>query len=122
MDATSAASFSTRWRPQIVAGNIVSVTGVDRYVNARIALQDSRCAGAVLQRSDSGHASLYILKRDDRKQLHISCILWHPHKRMLMDMIHLRKWHEQRFHDDLYGWSLKDAVERDLWELTSYDA
>lgn len=122
LDASHAASVAKHWRPQIVGTSIVSITGVEKYVNARCALEHTRCTGAVLQYSKAGHACLFITKRDAYDQLQLSCILWHTSKQMFQRMRALRKWHDDRFPDELHGKELSDLVERDMWDLTIYDA
>lgn len=122
LDASSAGAFASHWRPQLVAGNIMSVSGLNMYTRARIALSDKRCAGAVVQYSSCGRPCMFLLERNDVDQLHISCILWHPSNSMLQDMRALRTWYEMRFSDELYGGSRMESTERDTWDITSYDA
>ena len=122
LDPSAASAYATHWRPQLAAENVVSVSGLNMYTRARIALTDENCAGAVLQFSATGHPCMFFLKRDEFDNLHISCILWNASKQMFNDMRALRTWYDSRFVDDLYGNKLVDDMERKTWDLTSYDA
>lgn len=122
VETPHAVSFASRWRPQLIAGNIMSTTGLDMYTKARIALQDGRCVGAILQKNTAGNFAMYVIHRNPADALHLSSILWHPSSTMIYDMRALRSWHDLRFGEELYGSALQSESERHAWDLTSYDA
>lgn len=65
------ASFVDKWTPQVVGGKLVSMTGVDPYVRAKIAMQNAD--GALL----SEDHDLYLVSHLDGGMLLHAC-LWGP--------------------------------------------
>ena len=117
-----AQQFASRWKPQLVSQNIVSLTGLNEYTCARIDLQDTQCVGAIAQMEEGqGRTALYVLQRDEGKNVHVTSILWCTTARKLGSMCALRRWYEACTHDDVYG-RLRNATESELWDLTIWDA
>ena len=118
----AAMEFVSHMRSHMVARNVVSLSQVAMRAKARCAIDDAWCTGAVLQTTGRGYdeSTLYVLRRNaDDDGVHIACVLWHPHKRMMHDMKALRTWYDYRFPDALHGDTLEDTRERDAWERTS---
>lgn len=114
LPADAALVFGRRWKPQSVAGSIVSTSGVNSYAKARIRMQSKECVGAILQCVDARY-NMYIIEHSDRGHVLLSCILWHTNHEMLNDMGALREWYNATFPDDLYGDALDDEIERKAW-------
>lgn len=80
LDVPQSCEFITRWKPQHVADNLVSVTGVHEYVKARLGLQ-SDCIGTLFhpntdvvfvlggRRDDLSVGLKYILAQDKTKKV-----------------------------------------------------
>ena len=122
VDRWNAGAFVTRWRPQVVAGHIISVTGVNAYARTHIALQDKRCIGAIIQMRDNARIGVYVLHRVDAVHLNIANILWTSHSVMMSDMRAFRTWYERRFFEELNGDTLQDDTERTCWDISAFDA
>lgn len=125
-----AISFAQRWRPNVAAGNVVSISGINKYSRACIDLNSIRCTGAVVQLDDDGMSCMYILHRntssnpvyDDGDDVQVVSILWQHNRNMIVNMRALRMWFDERFVDGVYGDLLKDEVERDMWYISGMDA
>lgn len=122
-----AMSFAKRWKPQIAAGQLLSVSGINKYTRACIDLNSDRCTGAVVQLANDGNSCLYILHRNQTldevdEDVQVVSILWQKEEQMLLHMKALRSWYDERFVDGMYGDFLKDEMERDLWYLSGTDA
>ena len=119
LDAPNAARYVGRWRPQVVAGHILSVSGVNAYARARIHLHDPDCVGMLINECNMG----YVLhKRDDRYEL--ACCLWPSSTRSVQEFRDLREWCDRMLPPDVLvdGTCIDDDVERELWELSLLDA
>lgn len=118
LDAPTATRYMDRWKPQNVAGQIVSVSGVNAYARARIQLRDPKCVGMLVNVRNVGYV---IHKRDDTYKL-ASC-LWASGTPSLQEFRDLREWCECMLSSDAFldGTQLDDELERELWELSLLD-
>ena len=85
----------TKWKPQIVAGNIISVTGVQAYANAVIAMEQT-CSGALV-RFDAA-PSFFVVKNDNNVTIVSARIVSSAYATTVI-MHDLRSWHEKMFPD-----------------------
>ena len=118
-------SFAKRWRPQIAAGHLLSISGINKYSRVCIDLNSERCTGAVVQLSNDGTSCLYVLHRNHtlrEDDVQVVSILWQKEEQMLLHMRALRSWYDDRFVDDMYGDYLREEMERDLWFLSGMNA
>ena len=125
LNPSDALSFAKRWRPQIAAGHLISVSGLNRYTRACIDLTSDHCTGAVLQFSNDGTSCLYVLHRNHtlkEDDVQVVSILRQKEEQMLLHMKALRTWYDDRFVDDMYGDYLQEEMERDLWFISGADA
>lgn len=120
-----ALAFAKRWKPQIAAGQVLSISGLNRYTRACIDLNSDRCTGAVVQLANDGSSCLYVLHRNQTKDsddVQVVSILWQNEDHILHHMRALRTWYDERFFEDMYADYLRDEMERDLWYLSGFDA
>ena len=128
LNPTDALSFARRWRPQVVAGQLVSVGGIEQYTRACVALHSERCTGAVVQLpSDNEPPCLYILHDRNRTVdtadgVQLVSILRQKKTSMIPHMRALREWYGARSLNDIHGNKLPDATEREFWDLSGMDA
>jgi len=120
-----AISFAKRWKPQVAAGNVLSVSGLNRYTRACIKLHSDLCTGAVVQLANDGSSCMYVLHRNTTENksddVHMVSVLWQEEQHMLVHMRALRHWYDERFVDDLFGDRLQDEMDRDLWHLSGLE-
>lgn len=108
LDAAHAKQFLGKWRPQIVAGSIISVTGVNAYANAMIAMERRTCGGALV-RFDSAPC-MFIVSIDANVTVVQSSMLSAPSD-MAVLMDDLRVWHEATFPNSvLIDGQLEDPI------------
>ena len=90
-----AKQFLTKWKPQIVANNILSVSGVQSYTNAVIALENT-CNGALVRFDDA--PSFFVITNQNNVTIVSASILCSSStgKEIMYD---LRVWHENTFPD-----------------------
>lgn len=127
LNPADAASFAKRWRPQIAAGQLVSVTGIDQYTRACVALHSERCTGAVVQLpANNEPPCLYVLHRNrtvnTAGDVQVVSILRQKTTSMIPHMRALREWYGARSLNDIHGNNLPDATEREFWDLSGMDA
>ena len=75
LEPSFARQYIHRWRPQIVAGNLVSVTGVKPYAKAMITLENPDCVGMLCTRENS---AFLIVRRNSTD--FVACCLWPGHQ------------------------------------------
>ena len=126
LNPPDAISFAKRWKPQSVAGHLLSVSGINKYTRACIDLNSDRCTGGVVQISNHGSSCLYIIHRNstsstDDGNVHVVSILWEKEEQMLVHMRELRAWYDHRFSDELYGSHIRENMERDLWDISGME-
>ena len=118
LDPSNAGCFVGRWRPQLVAEQIVSVSGVNAYSRARIKLRHPDCVGMLINVNNVG----YILHKTDETYEIASC-LWPSGSPTLQAFRELREWCDCMIPDiEVRAARLEDTVERELWELSVFDA
>lgn len=82
--------FIDKWTPQVVGGQLVSMTGVEPYVRAKIAMLDSD--GAVLSEAHD----LFLVSHLDGGMLLRAC-LWGPKSSTILSKVQafqtLLRWH-----------------------------
>lgn len=92
MDAARAQAMLDMWKPQVVVGNLVSVTGIRAYAKARISLE--RHATGVLVREDQ---TLFVVRCDNRSTV-VHAALWRsPRAPRARRFRELRQWHSHHF-------------------------
>ena len=93
-----AKQFLGKWKPQIVAGNILSASGVNSYAKARIALEDTKCAGALVRFFDDQYTfCIFIINMQGNATVVTASIYGTPV--IYAARQELREWHELTFPD-----------------------
>jgi|SaaInlV_125m_DNA_1040241.scaffolds.fasta_scaffold01003_2 hypothetical protein len=88
-----------KWKPQIVAGNILSASGVNSYTKARIALEDSRCLGALVRIFDKQYTfCIFIINMQQNATIVTASIYGSP-VIYAAARRELSEWHEATFPD-----------------------
>jgi hypothetical protein len=119
LDASNAANnYMEHWKPQMVAGQLVSVGGVNAYTSARIHIQHPDCVGMLVNLHDTG----YVIHRRDDATYDIACCLWPTGEPSLQGFRDLREWCDSMLDVRVNGTSLEDDLERELWELSFFAA
>ena len=118
-----ASVFMGRWKPQLLAGNLVSTSGVNAYSRARIALNDPTCVGMLVNARNVGFVLVSSAESTNAGAYDIACCLWPMGTPSLQEFRDLREWCEGMVPDAHVGADrLDDEVERDLWHLSVLDA
>lgn len=84
-----------KWKPQIIAGSILSVSGVRSYTNVVIAMEKA-CSGALV-RFDAAPSFFVIMNEDNATIVSASLFPASCNKDEIMN--DLRVWHENTFPD-----------------------
>lgn len=116
LTSSDASLFVERWRPQNVAGNIVSVSGVNSYARARITLRDPKCVGMLVNVRNVGYV---VHKTGDA--YNIASCLWPKGTPSLQEFRDFREWCSV-MDVNVGADGLQDPVERDLWNISMFDA
>lgn len=85
----------TKWKPQIVAGNILSVTGFKSYTNAVIAMEKTN-SGALV-RFDAAPSVFVVMNEENATVVTASIVSSVLSNAEIMN--DLRVWHEDTFPD-----------------------
>lgn len=118
LDASNAATYMERWKPQMIAGQLVSVSGVNAYARAHIHLRNPACVGMLVNIRNMGYV---IHKSNDDTYDVVSC-LWPTGEPSLQGFRDLREWCDCMLDVNVNGTHLEDELERELWELSTLDA
>ena len=93
-----AKQFLGKWKPQIVAGNLLSASGVNSYAKARIALEDTKCVGALVRFFDDQYTfCIFIINMQGNATVVTASIYGTPV--IYAARQELREWHELTFPD-----------------------
>lgn len=113
LDRGGAIALVRRWKPQVVAGHITSLTGTQAYARARIQLERKETMGAIYNGAD-----LFIVRYDKERTV-LRTVLWHsPEVCKASGFRGLRNWHALHApHHVLCG----DSLETDVgaWKRAS---
>lgn len=116
---SDASLFVGRWQPQIVAGQILSVSGVNAYARARIMIRDPECVGMLVNLRNTA----YVVHGTGESSYQVASCLWAGGTPSLQEFRHLREWCDCMLSDAYVGAErLEDELERELWELSMFDA
>lgn len=118
LDVPSAAQYMERWKPQMVAGQLLSVSGVNSYSRAHIHLQHPDCVGMLV---DVRNVGFVIRKGEDETYGIVSC-LWPTGEPSLHGFRDLREWCDCVLDVSVDGTHLEDERERQLWEMSTLGA
>ena len=119
LSPSDASEYVGRWRPQIVAGQILSVSGVNAYTRARIKLRDPECVGMLVNIRNTG----YVVHRTGETSYEVASCLWSGDTPSLQEFRDLREWCDCMLsHAHVGAERLDDELERELWELSTLDA
>lgn len=116
LDRTEALTYVARWKPQVVAGRVVSVSGVGAYTRALLHVRADACVGMLC--TDANVA--FVLHRTNGTEC-VSSVLWNGPRPSVAAFRALRAWYRH------HGIPLPDARmltdhERDLWEVSRMEA
>ena len=110
--------YIVRWKPQIVAGNIVSVSGLNAYTRTRLCLEDETCLGALVRPGyDEAQPALFVLKNIQLRTCVIHT-LWSTSSDHVPLFRDLREWYRHWLGDDLR--SRLDGDDALSWESSSF--
>ena len=118
LDASNAADYMERWKPQMIAGQLVSVSGVNAYARAHIYLRHTDCIGMLVNIRNVG----YVIHKGEDATYGIACRLWPTGEPSLQEFRDFREWCDCMLYVRVNGTSLDDELERELWELSTFDA
>lgn len=118
LDASNAAVYMERWKPQMIAGKLMSVNGVDAYTRTRNHLRHPSCVGLLV---DIRNMGFVVHKSKDDSYGIVSC-LWPKGEPSVQGFRDLREWWDCMLDVDVDGTHLDDVLERELWELSAFDA
>tara|TARA_X000000368_G_C23014854_1_gene705212 strand:+ start:777 stop:1157 length:381 start_codon:yes stop_codon:yes gene_type:complete len=118
LDASNTAKYMERWKPQMIADQLVSVSGVNAYARAHIHLRHPDCVGMLVNLHDMG----YVIHRGEDATYNIMCCLWPTGEPSLQGFRDFREWCDCTLDVRMNGTSLEDDLERELWELSLFDA
>lgn len=118
LDASNAATYMERWKPQMIADQLVSVSGVNAYARAHIHLRHPDCVGMLVDIRNMGYV---VHKRANETYGIVSC-LWPKGEPSLQGFRDLREWCDCMLDVGVDGTHLEDELERELWELSTLDA
>lgn len=116
-DKAATASLLTWWKPQIVGGEIASLTGVFQYTRARIGLERAKRTSGILD----DDFNLYVVSHSVPNATMLVAALWSSPQADKLDRFRrLRRWHEHNFGDTtlLSGDGLEDEEDKSLWILS----
>jgi hypothetical protein len=118
LNTHDANKFLERWRPQLVASQLVSVTGINSYSRARIQLSYPNCVGMLINARNMG----IVLHKKNETVYQLGCCLWPSGSPIIDEFREFREWCDcmlPLIHMD--GDILQDDDERELWTLSEYN-
>jgi len=118
LNTPDANAFLERWRPQLVATQLVSITGINSYSRARIQLSYPDCVGMLVNARNMG----IVLHKKNETVYQIGCCLWPTGTPTIDEFRDFREWCDcmlPAVHVDVV---LQDDTEREMWTLSKYDA
>lgn len=119
LDTSDAKLFLGRWRPQLVGGDLVSISGINPYANARIKLNSPSCVGMLVNIRNAG----YVVYKSSHKSYQIACCVWPTNAPSLEEIRDLRHWCDCVIPEvSLDGKLLKGTLEGELWDLAVIDS
>ena len=105
-------ALSTRWKPQRIGAEVVSLTGVRNYVTARIQLM-SNVSGTAGILDDQ--FNLFVVVTDG-PNVSVKAVLWSHHTARIEAFSNLRQWHSWHFSNGvIVGDFLGIPEDRALW-------
>ena len=116
LDHPATMSLMKRWRPQVAAGNLISICGLKRYTRARIALERLDSCGSIL--SEDMH--LFVVTHSNHS-LTIEACLWHSNGGFVKtdSFRDLRQWARHRLpHVSLCSNLGQDCHDHQYWRLS----
>lgn len=102
----------------MIAGQLVSVSGVNAYTRARIRLRHPNCVGMLVNIRNVG----YVIHRGEEETYDIVSCLWPNGEPSLQEFRDLREWCDCMLDVRVNGTSLEDDLERELWDISIFDA
>lgn len=94
----TAKELVSRWKPQIICGELFSTSGVNSYVKGLITLEDSRCSGALV-RCDSSLCIFFVSVQ--KNVTHVLSRMYSEEESEKTLRNDLRLWHEYNFPDSV---------------------
>lgn len=119
-DKAATASLLNWWKPQIVGGEITSVTGVFQYTRARIGLERAKKTSGILD----DEFNLYVVSHAVPNTTTLIAALWSsPQPEKLERFRRFRRWHEHNFGETtlLSGEGMEDEEDKLLWILSGVE-
>jgi len=118
LDRGAAISFLHKWKPQVVGESLVSVTGVDSYTRARIALECDLSSGVLVGES----MDTFVASFAQKNRTKIIAVLWSsPDAPKIERFRALRVWHYNNFPSlSMDGSSINDD-DHDPWQTSAYN-
>tara|TARA_Y100001936_G_C15924983_1_gene586174 strand:- start:428 stop:769 length:342 start_codon:yes stop_codon:yes gene_type:complete len=97
-----AKQFLGKFKPQLVAGNVLSSCGLNEYTKARIALENTRCSGALVRMDDE--VCLFVINIEGNATIVTASVFTSP-PRAPEASEDLKKWHEITFPDSVLSFN-----------------
>lgn len=97
LNRNNAREYLSKWKPQIIAGNISSTTGVQQYTTSAIALQDPLCSGALIALSPE--ICMFVVSIDQNVTI-VKASIYSMSSDSSLSMSNLRDWFELVTSDD----------------------
>ena len=121
LDRQEAVALLSRWKPQVVSGNLVSLTGVKSYARARVLLERKETS-ALVHVSPQNTLDLFVINTAANQTI-IEAAVWHSSHQHRVNRFHrLRHWHMSHFPDStLLGGVLLDGTDLVQWIISEYD-
>lgn len=118
LDVTHSCEFITKWKPQNVGNNLVSITGVHEYVKARLSLQ-SNCIGTLVHPDTN---VVFVLgKGDDDLSLKLKYILAQDRTKKLQACRELRKWIPKQCPTMIVSTTMLSENDKTVWNSSCID-
>ena len=109
------ASMISRWKPHVRERTIVTVTGMKRYVRARIESDAGNVSGALVRTNPNDTIDLFLLRGEPGEHIVVCGVLWGSLDTCMMSKFRdVRHWYLKTCHDHL-GEDLGDEDEVTLW-------
>lgn len=119
LDHSATGVLLERWKPQVIAGTIVSVSGVEQYARARILLTTDPAVQGLLVCDDDRVGPLFLFRTQDVHTV-LETVCWTSESNA--DKIHmlsdLKRWHEQGTQQYLVAGNLSED-DKAFWEYAA---
>jgi hypothetical protein len=119
-DHAATASLVNKWKPQVVGGQLTSLTGVHQYARARIGLE--RGGASTLGILDD-EFNLFVVSQSTPNVTVVTNALWaSPDVDKVARFRRLRQWHEYHFLSaTISGAEMENDEDRAMWLLSQAD-